>query len=234
MQPPGEFLRFYEALREAANREHLQVYTTERRSESEIKSLMLEAMGRSLQRHPATLPSVATEISIQGELWHVILSATAIPHFRATIVRSGPDHPTEKNDLYSRLLRRLTEDGDVGYCRLGNGALYGETWQLYLHSKIRLIKRLQAAFSRSPFRQKSALTVPSVSFPQLGAKLPSLSTLPDTPAVIREFLDACDRTLLAEIGEQGLSCYLKETSLSPATFLNAQHSLVSRIKAVFS
>jgi hypothetical protein len=229
---PLEFLQFQEAITIAAARQGLRYSVAQRMSEQKIRGLMVEAIGRSLMRSPTTLPSVASEVSIEGERWHVILNATSIPHFRASVVQSEPRPGPESNYRVS-LVRHLVEQDRIDYCIVENDRLHGKTWRLYLHCKIRLLKRLRELFSKSPFRKVSVLLPPDTVFPQLAASLPQKTTLKDDPTAVREFLDECDQILTTQIGERGLNQYLQSCSISLASFLHAQHSTASKIRALF-
>jgi hypothetical protein len=229
---PLEFLQFQEAITKEADRQKLRYSVTEPMSEQKIRNLVVETIGRSLQTNPKTLPSVASEISIEGEQWHVILTATSIPHFRASVVQSEP-MPRSDSKCQVGLVRQLVEQDEIDYCILGDDRLYGKTWRLYLHCKIRLLKPLRELYSQAPFRMVPVLLPPDEVFPQLADGLPQKTILNDNPADVRTFLDECDRVLTAHFNEQELSAYLQKCSVSLPRFLRAQHSAASKVRALF-
>lgn len=230
-ETPKEFLSFYEVIKRTAIRKGLQPESDEGAlAESKIQTQMVEAIGRSLQARPATLPAVGHTIRIQGEWWHVWLQTTQIPHLSAAVVERKQ---REFTHYRFNLVRELIEGGDVDYGKVEDKQLHGKTWSLYLHCKIHALKVLREAYSRLPFRKKPVLLVPNVLFSGLSQKLPLMSSITDTPDGIRAFLDQCDHVFVAEAGKEGLLRYLQDSSISPATFLNAQHSIASRIKAIF-
>lgn len=231
-ETPAEVVRFYESIVREAREARFNCSTTEQRSASDIRKLMVEAIGRSLQKNPPTLPSIASEILIQDQRWHVILNATAIPHLRTAVVQSRPGSPNG-NESRFHLAQQLMDRGLAGYCRTKENRLYGKTWHLYLHCKIQSLEILRKAYSMLPFRQKPMLRPPDAVFPELGRKVPLKSTVADTPEGIRAFLDECDQTFAGEAGKEGLLSYLQDCSFSPATFLHSQRSIASRIKAFF-
>ena len=229
---PLEFLQFQESITTAAARQGLRYSVAQQMSEQKIRSLMVEAIGRSLQKRPTTLPSVASEVSIEGERWHVILNATSIPHFRVSVVQSEP-RSGPGSDYRVNLIRHLAEQDKIDYCIVENDKFHGKTWSLYLHCKIRLLKRLRELFSKSPFRKVSVLPSLDIVFPQLAGSLPQKATLDDHPTEIRAFLDECDQVLTAQIGEREISQYLENCSISLACFLHAQHSFASKIRTLY-
>jgi hypothetical protein len=231
-ETPAEVVRFYESIIREARQAHLRCSATEQRSESDIRKLMVEAIGRSLERDSPTLPSIANEILIQDERWHVILNATSIPHLRAAVVQSRPGSPNE-NEPRFHLAQQLMDRNLVGYYLTRGNRLCGKTWHIYLHCKIQTLDVLRKAYSMLPFRQKPMLRTPDAVFPELARKLPFKSTVADTPEGIRTFLDECDYAFVAEAGKEGLLSYLQDCSFSPATFLNAQRSIASRIRTFF-
>ncbi len=229
---PAEFLQFQESITKEAGRQELRYSVIEQLSEQKIRHLMVEAIGRSLQRKAKTLPSVAGEVSIAGERWHIILDATSIPHFRASVVLSEPRAGAEPNYRVD-LVRRLVERDETDYGVVENARLYGKTWRLYLHCKIRLLKPLRDLFSQSPFRTLSVLLPPDAVFPQLVSSLPQRTTLNDNPADIRMFLDKCDRVLTTQVGERELSQYLENCSIPLARFLRSQRSAACKMRELF-
>lgn len=231
-ETPAEFVRFYGAIKSAAVNEHFLYSATEQPVEHKIRVRMVEALGRSLQPNPATLPSITNEIRIQGERWHVILSATAIPYFSVAVVESGAN-AEQGNEYRAGLAKCLAERGDVGYCVIDGNRLHGKTWHLYLHCKIRILKTLRTFFSLRPFRMSPVLQPPDTVFRQLAASMPEKTTLVDDPAAVSAFLDKCDRVLVTHLGAKELNQYLVNCSISSSVFLRAQHSIRFKVGALF-
>jgi hypothetical protein len=156
-ESPSVFLGFYAAIESAADREQLSHSTPDAPvSEDRVRQRLVEAIGRSLQRNRSTLPSIGNEITINGESWHVILNATAIPHLRVAVVERHSESEMEMA-YRSRLVRNLVDRSEVNYGFVEDAHLHGETWSLYLFCKIRAVKKLHESFAREPFQHRPLL-----------------------------------------------------------------------------
>jgi hypothetical protein len=215
-------LSFYKAIKDAAKAANQSCSLTDKQPDEDIvRTQMVEAIGRSLQPNPPTLPSVTYTITINGEAWHVILSATAIPHFRAAVVEWGPKSDQEIVGRF-QLARSLFEGRVAGFAKVENNQLHGKTWELYLFCKIGLLNNLRGSLSREPFQRKTVLLAPDRVFSQLGASMPIVSTFQNSPEAIREFLDGCDHIMTERVEPAELVRYLQESPVSLKQFLHAQ------------
>ena len=219
---PSVFLECYGAIINAANATNQFCSETVKTPEEDrIRLRLVEAIGQSLQPNPRTLPAVTHSLTINGENWHVSLSATAIPHLRASVVEWEPKSETEIAGRFE-VVRWLLQNRPAGFGRIENNQLHGKTWELYLFSKIHLLKKLQKAFSRDPYQKKAVLLTPERMFPQLEGCMPAASTFENSPEAIRKFLDECDHVMTEQVGQTELIRYLEGSPISPKEFLHAQ------------
>lgn len=227
-ETPKEFHSFYEAIKGTAIRKGFQQEASEGSlAESELQNQMVEAIGRSLQARPATLPAVGQTIRIQGEWWHVWLHVTQIPHLSAAVVEHRPQQFPQ---CRCQLVRELIKDQNADFGRLEDEQLQGKTWEMYLFCKIQKLALLRDAFSKRPFRSRPVLRPPNHVFPELNRALAPMSTIAGSPAEVRKFLDRCDGVLTEHVGRSGLAEYLRGSSISPKQFLEAQErNLLGRV-----
>ena len=218
-ESPNDFLAFYQAVKSAANRKGFNQKDDDSLTESQIQNQIVEAIGRSLQTRPTTLPAVGHTMTVEGECWHIVLHATEIPHLNAAVVERKAQELTQYR---FSLVRELIERGNADYGKVEGQKLHGKTWELYLYCKARRLGPLQDALSRRPFRRTPVLRPPNQIFPQLSVSLPLISSVGTAATDIRKFLDECDQVLVDQVGEPGLAQYLGNTSISPKVFLAAQ------------
>jgi hypothetical protein len=219
---PAEFLAFYEAIKDAARATNQSCSLTDKLpDEGLVRGQMVEAIGRSLQPNPPTLPSITYVITINGESWHVILSATAIPHLRAAVVEWEPKSESETASRF-QITRWLLQNRIAGFGKIENDQFQGKTWEVYLFCKIGLLTDLRKSLNRDPFQRKAVLLAPDRVFSQLETSMPVVSTFQNNPEGIRKFLDECDNVLTKQIGQTELVHYLEGSPVSPKQFLRAQ------------
>lgn len=223
---PAEFLTFYDAIKLAATTSNQSCSLNDKPpDEGLVRSQMVEAIGRSLQPNPPTLPSITYVITVNGECWHIILSATAIPHLRAAVVEWEPKTEPQIASRF-QITRWLLQNHIAGFGKIENGQFQGKTWELYLFCKIGLLKDLRTLLNIDPFQRKAVLLAPDRVFPQLETDMPVVSTFQNDPEAIRKFLDECDSVVIKKIGETELVRYLEASPVSPRQFLRAQRPSV--------
>jgi hypothetical protein len=223
---PTEFLAFYDAIKNTARTAGQSCSLTDKPpEESRVRSRMVETIGRSLQANSPTLPSITYVITINGESWHVTLSATAIPHLRADVLEWEPKSEAEIASRF-QITRWLLQNRVAGFGKIENGQFQGQTWELYLFCKIGLLKDLRKLLNIDPFQRKAVLLAPDRVFPQLEAGIPIVSTLQNDPEDIRKFLDECDNVMTKQVGQTELARYLEGSPVSPKQFLRAQRESI--------